>query len=224
VPARELLVFLKAPRTGAVKTRLARDIGDDLAVKVYRALAGAVLDATAPGDPPAFIRRLCFAPGDAGPETAKWLGEENLEPQSEGDLGARMETAFGHSFARGSIRTLIVGTDSIDIDHHSVMSAFEALDRSDVAIREAEDGGYTLIGLKCRQPSLFQDIDWSTPGVLSTTLARASAAGLSVAKLGPDADIDTLDDLRRHWARIGPLLDPALAARIVDKVFSGPPA
>lgn len=220
----ELLVFLKAPRVGAVKTRLARDIGDELAAEVYRGLARAVLDATTPTPQEVFRRVLCFAPRDAGPEIAAWVGEELLEPQSDGDLGARMDEALANSFARGSGKAVIIGTDSLDVNLRAVEQAFQALDHADLAIRAAEDGGYTLIGLKRRQAALFTDIAWSTGTVLSQTLARASAAGLRVENAGPDADIDDLAGLRRHWARVGPLLDASVACRIEDTAFSTPPA
>lgn len=220
----ELLVFLKAPRVGAVKTRLAKDIGDELAGEVYRRLARAVLDATMPVSREGFSRVLCFAPRDAGPEIAAWLGDEALEPQSEGDLGARMDEAFANSFARGSTKTVIIGTDSLDVNRTAVDAAFQALDDVDVVIRAAEDGGYTLIGLTKRQTALFEDIAWSTGAVLSQTLARAAAAGLRVVNAGPDADIDDLAGLRRHWARVAPLLDADVARRIEGTAFSTPPA
>lgn len=220
----ELLVFLKAPRVGAVKTRLAHDIGDELAVEVYRSLARAVLDATTPPPQEGFRRVLCFAPRDAGPEVAAWVGDERLEPQSEGDLGARMDEAFANSFARGSTKAVIIGTDSLDVDRTAVDAAFQALDDVDVVIRAAEDGGYTLIGLTRRQTALFDDIAWSTGAVLSQTLARAAAAGLRVVNAGPDADIDDLAGLRRHWSRAAPLLDAGVARRIEDTAFSTPPA
>lgn len=221
---RELLVFLKAPRPGAVKTRLAASIGEELACHIYERLASAVLRATSPGEPPAFARVLCFTPADAESEIATWAGSEAREPQPEGDLGERMDGAFARSFARGSTRTLIVGTDSLDIDRIAVAAAFDALEGADVVLRAAEDGGYTLVGLKCRQTALFSGLAWSTGSVLSETRARAAAAGLTIAVRGPDRDIDTLEDLRREWARVEPLLDPALARRLGDKVFFASPA
>ncbi len=220
----ELLVFLKAPRPGAVKTRLAAAIGDDLACHIYERLASAVLRATAPGERCSFTRVVCFAPADAEAEVAAWLGSEAKEPQPQGDLGERMDGAFARSFARGATKTVIVGTDSLDIDRAGVQAALDALDRADVVLRAAEDGGYTLVGLKRRQSALFAGPAWSTGTVLAQTQALAAAAGLTVAVHGPDRDIDTLDDLRGQWARIEPLLDPALARRIEGTAFSTPPA
>lgn len=220
----ELLVFLKAPRPGAVKTRLAAALGDELACHIYERLASAVLRATAPGERGLFTRVVCFAPADAEAEVAAWLGGEAKEPQAEGDLGERMDGAFARSFARGATKTVIVGTDSLDIDRAGVQAALDALDRADVVLRAAEDGGYTLVGLKRRHTELFAGPAWSTGTVLEKTRALAAAAGLSVVVHGPDRDIDTLDDLRREWARIEPHLEPAPARRVADKVFFASPA
>ena len=212
--ARELLVFVKAPRAGSVKTRLAAAIGDDLAAEVYRALTAAVMKATAAVDPAEFRRVVCFAPSDARAEIAAWLPGEVLVSQAEGDLGARMEQAFAASFARGSRSSVLIGTDSLDVDRVAVADAFAALENADCVLRGAVDGGYTLIGLRRSQPSLFSGLAWSSEGVLAETLALARAAGLRVVVHGPDGDVDTIDDLRRDWARVRPHVEEATARRI----------
>jgi len=224
-PDREVLVFLKAPRSGEVKTRLAAEIGDDLAVEIYRGLTAEVLRATEAAGSPTFSRIVCFAPRGAEEEIAAWLGDHHvLEPQSDGDLGARIEHAFATSFARGSSKTVIVGTDSLSIDRAAVGSAFASLDDADLVLRAAEDGGYTLIGLKQSQAALFTGIAWSTSLVLKETLARAAARGLRAVVEGPDADIDTLEDLRKNWSRIRPCLDPQTIERVGQTAFFARPA
>lgn len=211
---RRLVVFLKAPRAGEVKTRLAASIGDPLAVEVYRVLTGAVMEATRPRGSSDFTRVVCFAPPDAADEIAGWFGDEPLLAQAPGDLGHRMDQAFAHSFASGAEATVIVGTDSLAVDHAAVADAFLALETADVILRGARDGGYTLIGLRKRQPALFADVPWSTGEVLVETLARAAAAGLRVVVQGPDPDIDTADDLRAELQPLEPHLGPELALRV----------
>lgn len=211
---RRLIVFLKAPRAGEVKTRLAASIGHDLAVHVYRALTGAVMAATRPRGPYDFTRVVCFAPADAESEITAWLGAETLLAQASGDLGARMDRAFLDSFASGAGAAVIIGADSLAVDHAAVAAAFAALETADLVLRAAHDGGYTLIGLRKPQPALFADIKWSTGEVLAETLARADAAGLRVAVQGPDPDIDTADDLRQQMDALEPHLEPELARRI----------
>jgi|CXWL01.1.fsa_nt_gi rSAM/selenodomain-associated transferase 1 len=218
---RQLVVFLKAPRAGEVKTRLGASIGERLAVEVYRALTRAVMAATRPRGPSDFARVVCFAPADARVEIAAWLGDEELMAQASGDLGHRMDQAFAYSFASGAKATVIIGTDSLAVDHAAVVAAFSALETADVMLRGARDGGYTLIGLRKRQPALFPDIKWSTGEVLAETLARAAAVGLRVLVDGPDADIDTADDLREQMDALEPHLGRELARRIREAL--GPP-
>lgn len=220
---RELLIFVKAPRVGEVKTRLAAVIGAPLATEVYRTLATAVLEATRPNAVGEFARVICFTPADRLGEVAAWVKGETLLAQVSGDLGQRMDQAFAASFDRGSESSVIIGTDALAVDHAAVVSAFSALDTADVVLRAARDGGYTLIGLKKRQSSLFGDIPWSTGEVLAKTLARAATAGLEVVVQGPDTDIDTADDLRAQLEVLRPHLGPELAAR-VRTALGGPPA
>ena len=137
---RRLVVFLKAPRAGEVKTRLAASIGDPLAVEVYRALTSAVMEATRPTGISDFTRVVCFAPADAADEIAAWFGDEPLLAQAPGDLGHRMDQAFAHSFASGAEATVIVGTDSLAVDHAAIAGAFSGLDTADVIPRRARDG------------------------------------------------------------------------------------
>jgi rSAM/selenodomain-associated transferase 1 len=208
---RELLIFLKAPRPGTVKTRLAAVIGDDLATSLYRAMASAVLQGTE-GVPAQ--RRLCFTPRDAALELAEWWPGECLEPQTEGDLGARMDGAFGSAFERGAVAVVLIGTDALAVDRVAVEAGFDALREADVALRAARDGGYTLIGLRRPQPELFRDIAWSTGDVLEKTLARAASLGLRVALEGPDTDIDTVADVEHQREALRERLDPELMRRL----------
>lgn len=208
---RELLIFLKSPRPGTVKTRLAAVIGNELATSLYRGLVSTVLKGT--GGVPA-RRRLCFTPGDAAFELAEWWPGESLEPQTGGDLGVRMDRAFAASFERGAVAAVLIGTDAPAVDRVAVEAAFEALREADVVLRAARDGGYTLIGLKRPHPELFRDIAWSTGEVLERTLARAASLGLRAALHGPDTDIDTVADLEYQMETLRGCLDPELIRRI----------
>ena len=202
-----LAVFVKAPRPGTVKSRLAAAIGAEAAAAVYRVMAEEVVRRTAPRRD-AYARVIVFDPPEAGGAVGDWLGVEAavLTPQSTGDIGARMEHAFAALFQRGARRIALIGTDVPALAFEDVRGALESLDEHDVAIGPATDGGYYLIALKRPQPDLFRAISWSGPDVLANTLDRASGGDLSVRVLRTVGDVDTVEDLAAEWERIRPLL------------------
>jgi len=200
-----LLVFLKEPRPGAVKSRLAARIGPEPAAAVYRAIAEEEMRRTSPkGDE--YERLVLFDPPDAGPRLASWWPGERLAPQADGDLGARMARAFAEAFAGGARRVALVGTDVPALAFEDVRDALESLDDHEVAIGPATDGGYYLIALKGPHPELFEGIGWSGPTVLADTLERASRRDLSVRVLRTLGDVDTVEDLAAEWPRVRALL------------------
>jgi rSAM/selenodomain-associated transferase 1 len=200
-----LLVFVKAAREGKVKTRLAAAVGDAAAAALYRAMAERVMEATAPAG--GYQRLVCFDPPDAGEEIRAWLGDdEALLPQGEGGLGARMAGAFAEAFRRGASRVAIIGTDAPAVSRAHVEEALRGLDDHEVVLGPARDGGYYLLALDRPRPELFDGIPWSTAAVLAATTERAAAHGLRVRLLPPEGDVDTLEDVRREWDSLLPVL------------------
>lgn len=191
MPRDKLLVFLKAPRRGTVKTRLAADLGPDDALSAYRELVAVTLShlvALAPVE-------LRFTPDDAGSEIAPWLRAGwGSAPQGNGDLGTRLARAFDEAFHAGHQRVVVIGSDCPYVTDHDIRTAWEALAHHEVVLGPAMDGGYWLLGLRSAQPDLFAEIEWSTANVLSQTLQRAKAAHLSVTLLRPLSDVDTATD------------------------------
>lgn len=181
----KLIIFVRAPRAGEVKTRLASKLSREGACAAYRQLVEVLVRN---------LRKvpsveLCYAPADAEKEVAHWLQPGwTCAPQSEGDLGARLNDAF----ARGP--ALIIGSDCPYVTPKDVREADEALRSHDVVIGPATDGGYWLIGLNGPQPSLFTNISWSSESVLAETLSRAKASGLKVHLLRLLTDVDTAAD------------------------------
>jgi rSAM/selenodomain-associated transferase 1 len=200
-----LLVFLKAPRPGAVKTRLASRLGPAAAAELYRAMAEEEARRTEPC-PGEFGRLFCFAPPDARAEMAAWFPAEELVAQEGADLGERMAGAFDEGFRRGARRVAIIGGDVPWVSREAVTEAFRSLAEHDVVLGPTLDGGYYLLALARPQPGLFRGIAWSTPSVLAATVERAGALGLSVRRLEPLPDIDTIEDVRSEWVRLAPLL------------------
>jgi uncharacterized protein len=212
-----LLVFVKEPRPGAVKSRLAASIGPERAARVYRAIAEEEIRRTAPrGDE--FERRFVFSPPEARDRIAEWLPGEALVEQSEGDIGERMSRAFEEAFARGARRVVLVGTDVPALSREEVMEAIESLDDQDVVIGPALDGGYYLLALKRAEPGLFAGMPWSTPQVLTATLDRAVRLGRSVRVLHRLGDVDTAEHLAAHWRHIAPLLPEGLRDEVAVRI------
>jgi rSAM/selenodomain-associated transferase 1 len=210
-----LIVFLKHPEPGTVKTRLAPALGHEIAAALYRALAEEVLRATVPRSGE-YETLFFFDPPEAAEAMHEWLPGMRLRPQSAGNLGVRMTGAFARAFERGARRVAIIGTDTPAVNRETVAGALAALDEADVVVGPAEDGGYYLLALRGPHPELFENVGWSTPAVLDETLARAAKAGLRVRQLHRLRDIDTLEDVRAEWPRIRGLLEerPELQRRV----------
>ncbi len=137
-----------------------------------------------------------------------------LVPQAVGDLGVRLATFLSAELAAGAGSVVILGSDSPTVPLDYVEQAFAELERADVVLGPATDGGYYLVGCARRLPPIFDGIAWSGPDVLGQSVARLSDSAWRLALLPPWYDVDTLEDwqmLRGHLAalrRAG--LDPGM--------------
>lgn len=184
-----IIVFVKAPRPGLVKTRLAATIGQEAACNAYRKLVETVLAGLAPLP----HLELRYTPDDAESEILQWQHEGwSCAPQGVGDLGERMHRAIAETESPG----IIIGSDCPGIKPADITAACEALNNYDLVLGPAVDGGYWLIGLATTCPAIFDGIQWSTNNVLNETLDRSEKAGLSVHLLRKLGDVDTAND----WA------------------------
>lgn len=205
VSRRTILLFVKHPDPGKVKTRLAAAVGAEEAAGIYRRLVAEVCR-TLPRDA---AWRVIFDPPERRPEVETWLremcGDAALEfyPQAPGELGARLERAFAEAFADGCDFAAAIGSDCIELSPGLFDEAWNALcSGAEVVIGPSADGGYYLIALRGPHPQLFSGIVWSTEAVLSQTLARAEKSGLRVHLLGVRHDVDTAGDWQRALARL----------------------
>jgi len=219
-----LIVFVKEPRPGTVKTRLVPALGQERAALLYRALADEEVRRTTPR-PGEYDRLFFFTPAGAQPALQRWFPREVLLPQCGDDLGARMAHAFDVAFRRGARRAAIVGSDVPWVSRELVQEALLSLADHDVVVGPARDGGYYLLALDRPRPGLFDGIAWSTPSVLSATAQRAGMLGLRLSVLEPLPDIDTLEDVRREWPSLRPLLTghPELVEAIEGALAAHPP-
>jgi uncharacterized protein len=197
---RVVLVFVRAPERGRVKTRLAASIGTEAALRIYRRLAEHTLreaEALAAED---VEIRVHYTPGDSGDAVRAWLdGSARYLPQADGDLGMRMEDAFARAFADGGEQVVIVGSDLPELRASLLRRAFELLDAHPAVVGPARDGGYYLLGLTRPVDSIFRGMEWSTPHVLAETLERFRAAGIHPPLLEELADVDEVEDLPSGW-------------------------
>jgi uncharacterized protein len=187
-----LAVFLRAPRLGTVKTRLAAEIGERQALRLYRVLAQRTLaEVRAAG----LEATVWFTPADAATEMRRWLGEGwDLRPQSSGDLGTRLAAA-AHAVPPGR-GWLAIGADCPRLDAALLREAAAVVARDEIVLGPSRDGGYYLLGGPTPLPDLFSAIPWSTSRVLEETRARLVHAKAPWHELVTLRDIDTAEDAR----------------------------
>ncbi|WP_224485207.1 TIGR04282 family arsenosugar biosynthesis glycosyltransferase [Robertkochia aurantiaca] len=191
---RLLLIFIRNPEMGKVKTRLARSIGKERALEVYLELLRHTREVSLKIN---CDRQLYYS--EYIDHHDQWPEEQFKKKLQKGeDLGERMKRAFEEAFSEGYKQIIIIGSDLIDLCVKDLESAFSKLDRHELVIGPAADGGYYLIGMKKNHDELFEDKPWGTSEVLKKTLE--SLAKEDVALLRELNDIDTLDDLENSPA------------------------
>ena len=199
MPDTALVVMTRYPEVGTTKTRLARAIGDEEAVRLYQAFltdlawrfAGQRYDlhwAYTPAEVDYLLLITTLAP--------TLIQRMHAFPQQGIDLGARLHHVFRWTHDRGYQGTIVIGSDSPQISLKIVAQAQNALDKADVVLGPADDGGYYLIAMR-RPYDVFRDIPMSTSIVAQKTIELATSLGLKVHTLENLFDIDELPDLLR---------------------------
>lgn len=191
-------MFLKYPERGAVKTRLANVLGDDLTYKLYQCFLADISAITKQIKAETIIVY-------SGPEGISFSDLPRIQclRQRGNNIGERMHNAFFDVLAQGFERCVITGSDSPDLPVEIVNEAFYKLESVDAVLGPSTDGGYYLIGCKRQslRQSIFKDIHWSTAGVFKETVKRIDEAGLKLALLPQWSDIDEFDDLKKFYER-----------------------
>jgi uncharacterized protein len=186
-----LVVFLRLPEKGKVKTRLAATLGEQAALEVYKNLIGITLDIAANSHIPAYLFYAGGLPA-ADERDARF----SYHSQHEGDLGSRMSDALSFVLSLHK-KALIIGSDCPNLTPEILQECCRALDETDIVLGPAGDGGYYLLGCSEIYPTLFSNIIWSTPSVLDETIDRIQEANLSYSLMERLTDIDTEED----WIR-----------------------
>ncbi|MAN27599.1 MULTISPECIES: TIGR04282 family arsenosugar biosynthesis glycosyltransferase [Mesonia] len=185
-----LLIFTKNPELGKCKTRLAKSIGDEAALSIYKHLLQhtASVSHQVNSDKQVFYSKEIIQEDDFDSN----LFQKKL--QQGKDLGIRMSNAFAEAFQEGYQKVIIIGSDLYDLHSETIEEAFQNLDTHEVVIGPAKDGGYYLLGMKSFIPEIFQQKKWSTATVLQDTLADLKSK--KVTLLATKNDIDTFEDIK----------------------------
>lgn len=189
--ARGLIIFVKNPVLGKVKTRLANALGEENALKIYQKL----LQHTCRVTSNIFADKYVFY-SEYINHNDVWKNEVyKKELQYGNDLGERMKNAFELLFQTGYKEIVIIGSDCYDLSEEILMNAFDGLKRKDVVIGPAKDGGYYLLGMNVFIPQLFTGKSWSTNKVFHETLTEIKSRNYSMYQLPVLNDVDTPGDV-----------------------------
>jgi rSAM/selenodomain-associated transferase 1 len=184
-------VFIKNSELGHVKTRLAKTVGDENALRIYKALIEKTKEQIKDVTAQKSIYYSSYIDNYdqfASDEYAKRL-------QMGDDLGERMKNTFEAAFNQGAEKAVIIGSDCWQLTEEVLNEAFSALDKSDFVIGPAVDGGYYLMGMSTFIPEVFNEKEWSTSNVLVDTLLDVQNKGLSHQILRTLSDVDYEEDL-----------------------------
>jgi uncharacterized protein len=195
-----LVIMARYPQNGTTKTRLARALGDEETVQLYRAFLTDLARRFA-GQKAYDLHWACTPAGMdfaalmavLAPSLAQHM---RFFPQEGDGLGERLHNAFRRMYAQGYRQTVVIGSDSPQIGTDTITKAGRALDKADVVLGPAEDGGYYLIAM--RKPyDVFQGVPMSTSAVLRMTVELALSQDLAVNLQDTLFDVDELPDLER---------------------------
>lgn len=189
------MIFIKTPVPGKVKTRLAADIGDQQAVRIYRQLIAHTKDVADRVDPD--IHKQVWYSGKQPPKGIWRSNDIQLLQQPEGSLGHKMASAFRDGFHGGFKKIVIIGSDCYQLRARHILQAFEQLKEFEVILGPSMDGGYYLIGMSRWLQPLFTNKSWGTDKLYTETVATLRQHKLRYSELEPLNDIDTLDDLKK---------------------------
>jgi rSAM/selenodomain-associated transferase 1 len=196
---RLLLLFVRNPELGKVKTRLAATVGPEKALEIYLHLLQHTRDVTQqlPEDKLVYYSDK-VQHGDLWPEA-----HYQKAVQPSGDLGERMEVSFAAAFQAAYTSVVIIGSDCQQLTQAIIERAFLELEKHDVVIGPALDGGYYLLGMKQLQSAFFRGKQWSTEHVFPATLQDIHHLQLSYALLPSLSDVDQVEDLENPEQWLG---------------------
>ena len=187
-----LIIFTRNPELGKVKTRLAKTIGDQAALNIYKYL----LNHTELTVKDLVCDKAIYYSENVNDHDVWDNSTYQKFAQNGNDLGERMLHAFKVAFDDNYEKVIIIGSDLIDLQAKHFLEAFQKLDTHDVVIGPAHDGGYYLLGMKVMHETLFKNKTWGTETVLSETLNDLQ--NWDIELLEELNDIDTFEDMKHY--------------------------
>lgn len=201
---RYLIVFAKEPEIGKVKTRLSTHLSKTDCIKLYKAFLKYTIELAR--NIKCNQRIVAYDSGDRSPDYLKKIATDFKFCKQEGkNLGERMYNAFVYAKDKKAEKTIIIGSDSPNLPSGIIKNAFQKLDRYDLVLGPAYDGGYYLIGLKEPYKKIFEGIKWSSNTVFARTLKKAKKLKKKIAVLDFWYDIDMPKDLQYLEGKENPL-------------------
>ena len=190
-----LIIMLKNPVAGKVKTRLAADIGNEKALNVYLKLLQHTLDVTKNVNADKFIFYSDVVERNDLFDNILY----KKYTQCSGDLGVRMDYAFSIPFKNEYKDVIMIGADCYELTQQHIEKAFEALTaNNDFVIGPANDGGYYLIGMKKWNRWVLENKNWSTSTLFAETKNDIIGRNGKLFELELLSDIDTVTDIQLH--------------------------
>ena len=184
-----LLIFTRNPELGKTKTRLAKTVGDETALEIYKFLLEKTRDISSKvTSDKAVYYSVKIRENDI------WNENTFQKHQQVGeDLGIRMLNAFKNGFEAGYEKVMIIGSDLYDLTTENIENAFLQLNTNDVVLGPAEDGGYYLLGMNSLHSTIFKNKNWGTETVRKDTLSDLKDK--KVKLLAFKNDIDVYEDI-----------------------------
>jgi rSAM/selenodomain-associated transferase 1 len=185
-----LIIFTRNPELGKVKTRLAKSVGDESALEIYKFLLKHTVSITQNlnVDKYVFYSETIHRDDFWNPDIFR------KKLQTGTHLGQRMENAFAELFGMGYEKVLIVGSDIFELEQKDIENAFTVLDTTETVLGPATDGGYYLLGMKAPNAKIFQNKNWGTSTVLKETLADLNPT--KYVLLEARNDVDYFEDIK----------------------------
>lgn len=214
---RVLVIMAKAPRPGAVKTRLVPNLSPEAVTDFYCCLLD---DTLALARSLVGVEVAIMCPAFDVPSLKQLAGKEvSVIAQKSDGLAAGLTSVFAHFAGERQRRTIAFNSDSPHLPRFVLEEAFETLTAHDLVVGPTHDGGYYLVGAKSSYPTLFANDGMGTSSALERLLSRAQTLQLSVGFAAPYYDIDVADDLNRlaEELRLAPNRAPRTAAWLKER-------